>query len=297
MRAVEAERAAKARQERAEQRRREEIQAIVARRTEENRAKIEAERQARAERQRNVDTACARATTDGMAADYRGELHRGVTRLLLAACALPSARDRWPQVEAILPEAQAEWQAIAKNEATAREAASRLEDERREREQDRRRQVELEEERQRREAEEDRRRQEAENELRLREEQARAAAEAAAQARRENTISAGSLISAYEANQIAADAEYKDRRIWVTGYFDDAGESNPIFGSPQLYVRLAPTRDDYSLWDVRCPMPDNPENRARVGALRPGDYLVVFGTVEGEGFLSVNLDPCQIVDT
>ena len=113
LRLAEIERQRQAREAAADQRRRDEILAEIARRGAENRAKIEAERRALAERKATVEAACDKAYFEGQVAEYAGELPPAPTRRLLAACEEPRAVVRLALVEEGLPAATAAWEAVA----------------------------------------------------------------------------------------------------------------------------------------------------------------------------------------
>ena len=99
------------------QEQREQILGEIARRAAENRTKLLNEQAERAVRRETISAACGQARTAEIAADYRGERPSALTRRVLAACNLESSTDRWAQLNAVLPEARLEWQALAEAEA------------------------------------------------------------------------------------------------------------------------------------------------------------------------------------
>ena len=268
----------------ASSRQREAVLSEVERRAGENRVIIEAERQARtaerkrreaeaasfAERERPVNAACARTDVKRQVAEFRGEELPELTTRLLEICAIQNREERVARAQLPLAELAAERRRLEAEEAAEAEAE--------------RRRLETAEAAAR--AEEDRR---------LQAERERAAAEEAVRIRRANTVTALTLIDAYDSNQIAADANYLGRRLWVTGFFYDVGETLVLFGDPELYVEVSADRSDFVAWTVRCLIPDTAANRSQVAGLLPGDPIVVIGTVDGEGFLSVQLRTCQVV--
>lgn len=95
-------------------------------------------------------------------------------------------------------------------------------------------------------------------------------------------ISAADLYSAYEANQVAADQQYKGRLLKVTGVVSSIGKD--ILGSP--YIVLG-SGDEWEVWGVQCTFPSRYESR--IAKLEKGQQVTVTGKCTGY-FLNVLLE-------
>ncbi|MBX3735608.1 MAG: hypothetical protein KF715_02875 [Candidatus Didemnitutus sp.] len=86
------------------------------------------------------------------------------------------------------------------------------------------------------------------------------------------TIDAETLYKAYEANEVAADEQFKGKTIKVSGVINDIAKD--IMDNP--YVILG---DDIG---VQCTFPDREDYRKRLAQLKKGESITVTGTVEGK---------------
>jgi len=86
------------------------------------------------------------------------------------------------------------------------------------------------------------------------------------------TIDAETLYKAYEANEVAADEQFKGKLLKVSGVIHDIGKD--IMDNP--YVILG---DDIG---VQVTFPDRENFRKRLAQLKKGESITVTGTVEGK---------------
>lgn len=105
---------------------------------------------------------------------------------------------------------------------------------------------------------------------------------AAIDERKSNTISAADLFAHYEANEVKADQNFKDRTFFVEGVVNDIGKD--ILGDP--YVTLRST----NLFSVQCMVED--ENI--VAELSKGMRITVRGTCDGK-MGNVLMRNCKLV--
>jgi hypothetical protein len=97
-------------------------------------------------------------------------------------------------------------------------------------------------------------------------------------------ISAVDLASAYEANEVKADKDYKDKAIETTGKIDDIGV---ILG--QTYVVLSSGKD-FSLTNVQCFFKDK-EQIDKIANLKKGGTVTIQGIVDGKS-MNVGVNDC-----
>ena len=86
-------------------------------------------------------------------------------------------------------------------------------------------------------------------------------------------ITATRLFSNYEANEIAADNEYKGNNVVVTGYISNIGKD--ILGS--MYVSL---KTDNIIGSVQCMF--SKEYNQQLSNLSKGEKVSIFGKVDGK---------------
>ena len=95
-------------------------------------------------------------------------------------------------------------------------------------------------------------------------------------------ISATELYSAYEANQVAADQQYKGRLLKVTGVITSIGRD--ILGTP--YIGLG-SGSEWEVWGVQVLFSSRYESR--IAKLEKGQQVTVTGKCTGY-FLNVLLE-------
>jgi acyl carrier protein len=105
---------------------------------------------------------------------------------------------------------------------------------------------------------------------------------AAIEERKSATISAADLFAHYEANEVKADQNFKDKTFFVEGVVDDIGKD--ILGDP--YVTLRST----NIFSVQCMVED--ENV--VAELSKGMRVTVQGTCDGK-MGNVLMRNCKLV--
>jgi hypothetical protein len=98
-------------------------------------------------------------------------------------------------------------------------------------------------------------------------------------------ISAIDLYREYEANEIAADNKYKNKRLAVTGVVVEISE---VLG--EVNVDLS-TGDELNLTTIKCSVKD----KDKVAKLRKGQRLTIIGTCDGLTLnLYVGMEKCEI---
>ena len=100
-------------------------------------------------------------------------------------------------------------------------------------------------------------------------------------------VSATQLSEDYDANEIAADAKYKNKAVDVTGTIDTIGKD--ILNNPYVALKTA----EYSAFSVQCMFPQSEE--ATLANLSAGQQVTLEGTVSGKT-LNVLLDSCSIIN-
>lgn len=98
------------------------------------------------------------------------------------------------------------------------------------------------------------------------------------------TVSANQIHADYEANEIAADAKYKDKVITVTGTVDSIGKDV----MDTMYVTLE-TSNMFN--QVQCFFPDS--NAGDLATIAKGNSMRIKGLCEGK-FVNVLLKGCTI---
>ena len=100
-------------------------------------------------------------------------------------------------------------------------------------------------------------------------------------------VTADALYSAYNQNQVAADAKYKGNMVEVTGVISSIGKD--ILNNP--YVELG--TGEYSALGIQCMFPQADESQ--LAGLTSGQSVTLEGTVSGETITIVEIDGCSIV--
>ena len=100
-----------------------------------------------------------------------------------------------------------------------------------------------------------------------------------------NAVSSRTLWKAYDANEVAADAKYKDKKIMIKGQVTDI--SKDVFGNPTITL----PGDGSGMLNVICQMKDE----AGVAELSKGQTVAVVGVVKGFVISSVTVDDCVLV--
>ena len=102
-------------------------------------------------------------------------------------------------------------------------------------------------------------------------------------------VSASDLIKAYDENGVAADLEYKDKLLKVTG----------IIGSidtdimDDAYVTLEDSYNKYNWTSVQCYF--NSDKLDELAKLKTGEEVTIIGTCTGSLF-NVSLENCSIAE-
>jgi tRNA_anti-like len=86
-------------------------------------------------------------------------------------------------------------------------------------------------------------------------------------------LDAGTIVRAYDANELGGDATYKGKRFRISGTVDSVGKD--IFGS--AYVTI---NGEHPLRKVQCFL-KNGDEKAKAAKLQPGQQIIVIGVVDG----------------
>ena len=100
-------------------------------------------------------------------------------------------------------------------------------------------------------------------------------------------VSASKLMEAYKANEVAADAVYKNNKVEVTGYVNTIGKD--ILDNP--YIALS-TGEQYAINTVQCMF--SKADEASLAKVSKGQQITLSGTVSGK-LGNVLVQGCQIV--
>lgn len=100
-------------------------------------------------------------------------------------------------------------------------------------------------------------------------------------------VKAVDIITAYEENEVAADDQYKDQLLKITGVVKSVGTDV----ADRAYVMLADERNEYALLGVQCYFDE--ENKDSLADLKEGDTVTISGTCEGK-VVSVSVKHCQL---
>ena len=86
-------------------------------------------------------------------------------------------------------------------------------------------------------------------------------------------LDAGTIVRAYDANELGGDATYKGKRFRISGTVDGVGKD--IFGS--AYVTI---NGEHPLRKVQCFL-KNGDEKTKAAKLQPGQQIIVIGVVDG----------------
>ena len=95
------------------------------------------------------------------------------------------------------------------------------------------------------------------------------------------------MYSAYEANEVAADAKYKSKILKVTGVVDSIGKD--ILDTP--YVTLT-SGGQYEVWGVQCMF--DKKHEPELAQLTKGQTVTVQGKCDGY-LINVLMKDCVLV--
>lgn len=107
---------------------------------------------------------------------------------------------------------------------------------------------------------------------------------AAIEERKNQTITAGDIVSSYEANEVSADENFKGKKFYVEGYIDNIGKDI----LDDIYVTLEAGN---GIRSVQCYIDD----KDRVKNLQKGQKITVFGKCDGL-MMNVLMKNCKLVD-
>ncbi|MFP7707682.1 OB-fold protein [Trueperella sp. LYQ141] len=102
----------------------------------------------------------------------------------------------------------------------------------------------------------------------------------------ELTVTVTDLTKAYQENELAADKQYKDKVIQVTGKMDQVTD---ILNHKTLFLGSG---EQFAIHGVSCPISDEQIDKA--AGLSKGADVTVIGTVDGFDQLNVELSDCVI---
>ncbi|MBZ9685187.1 OB-fold putative lipoprotein [Clostridium estertheticum] len=99
-------------------------------------------------------------------------------------------------------------------------------------------------------------------------------------------VSAADLAKAYEANEVNADKNYKDKTIETTGKIDDIGV---LLG--QTFITLSAEKD-FAITNVQCFFDEKTEID-KIASLKKGDKVTIQGVVDGKS-MNVGVNKCTL---
>ena len=100
-------------------------------------------------------------------------------------------------------------------------------------------------------------------------------------------VNAIDLIVAYEENQVAADNQYKNKKLKITGIVKNIG----VDAANRAYVMLEDERNQYAILGVQCYF--DKDNQDTLSELKEGDIVTITGTCEGK-VVSVSVKNCEL---
>lgn len=100
-------------------------------------------------------------------------------------------------------------------------------------------------------------------------------------------VSAIKIINDYSANEVAADAKYKDSPIEVTGIINSVGKD--VMGIPYITV----SGDQFGITNVQCMFAQGSESE--LAKVSKGEQITLRGNATGKVIINVLLSGCQIV--
>ena len=101
------------------------------------------------------------------------------------------------------------------------------------------------------------------------------------------TVTAKTLLKAYEENQFAADSAYKDKRLRVSGKLSNV--TTGFFGGIDVNINGG---GDFEFTNVTCSFDEAPPG---VETLKPGNSVTFDGDCSGGMVIGVSLDNCTLV--
>jgi 6-phosphogluconate dehydrogenase (decarboxylating) len=110
-------------------------------------------------------------------------------------------------------------------------------------------------------------------------------AQAAQEEIKKNTITANQLVDAYEANEVSADNQYKDKTVYVSGKVGDIAKDV----LDNIYIILK--TGDMEVNNVQCYF-DDADAAAK---LTKGSKITLKGTCKGKVILNVVVEDCELV--
>lgn len=102
-------------------------------------------------------------------------------------------------------------------------------------------------------------------------------------------VKAVDLITAYDENAVAADKEYKDKTLKITGTISSIG----VDIAEQAYLVLTDENDPYAILGVQCYFEKEQEDT--LTNLKEGDTVTLTGTCEGK-VINVSVKDCQLAE-
>lgn len=100
-------------------------------------------------------------------------------------------------------------------------------------------------------------------------------------------ITATELLAAYDANEVAADNEYKDKILSVNGTIRDIGKDL----RDRVYITLQDENNEFSILSVQCFF-DDKDQIDGIAELSSGKEITVIGKCDGKT-LNVVLKDCK----
>lgn len=102
-------------------------------------------------------------------------------------------------------------------------------------------------------------------------------------------VKAVDLITAYDENAVAADKEYKDKALKITGTISSIG----VDIAEQAYLVLTDENDPYAILGVQCYF--GKEQEDTLTNLKEGDTVTLTGRCEGK-VINVSVKDCQLAE-
>lgn len=103
-------------------------------------------------------------------------------------------------------------------------------------------------------------------------------------------ISAETLWTAYQDNEVKADLLYGEKLLAVTGTVTDIGK-DIVTEAPCISLDSG---NAYGLYPIQCFFPKNREQMEKLAALSDGDVVTIYGTCTGEFVTTVQLSRCYL---
>lgn len=103
-------------------------------------------------------------------------------------------------------------------------------------------------------------------------------------------VTAAKLSSAYEDNEVAADAQYKGEIVDVTGVVETIAKD--IFDTPYVVLRDG---GKWSVWNIQCMF--SVKDELTLAQLSKGQVITVRGKCDGYGRPNVIARNCKVVQS